>query len=269
MALKQSRGAREWVQGGKGKRVNGRRSGVAGARAEEGGGRKTVADTRRAFLREHPYPLPPLWSSVVNELLVQQHLYNQDRRYHHSAVAALGLVSIFDQIMERFPREGAAGSIFNAFFRSLDEDPQQYRSDHDSLLSEATSKSSVEELENLNAIQELKRRASDGSSFYTKFQAIGLFKLLECIGSTDPDSLQRLTNTAGVNIDKANTDLQTYKQTLQKLQQAREMQDEAVSRDRAKREEREKAKEGDGNDSQAGQEAASSEKQEESASSAS
>lgn len=217
------------------------RQAVHAARAQQQQQQKTVADTRKAFLTEYPFPLPSPWSSVINELLVQQHLYNQDRRYHYSKLSALGLVSIFDQIMEGFPREGAAENIFAAFFHALDEDPSQFRTDHDQLMQSAQSMSSVDELKELDALSELKQRADNGTYFYSKFQAVGLFKLLELVGSTDPNALQQLADAAGMNIDKINSDLQTYKSTLSKLSQAREMQQENIKRDRQKREERQQA----------------------------
>lgn len=43
-------------------------------------------------------------------------------------VAALGFVSVFDQVLDGLP-DAEQEAVFKAYVEALDEDPQQYRSD--------------------------------------------------------------------------------------------------------------------------------------------
>lgn len=140
-----------------------------------------MADTRRKFWEHYPFPLPSLWSTVVNELLVQQHICRYDSRYKYTALAALGLVSLFDQAMQSFPRPEGKEKIFHAFFLALDEDPDQYRRDHDALIESARSAKSVDGLAELDAIKHLRSLTDSNSFLYTKFHAVGaLFCFSSC-----------------------------------------------------------------------------------------
>lgn len=46
----------------------------------------TVADTKKKFLDAYCKPIPGIYSTVVNELLVQQHLIRYNRKYQYNPV---------------------------------------------------------------------------------------------------------------------------------------------------------------------------------------
>ena len=54
-------------------------------------------------------------------------------------------------------------------------------------------------------------RAAAGDWLYTKFFAIGLFRLLELTGAKDPKALEALVRAVGAPPDNVNRDLMTYK----------------------------------------------------------
>lgn len=85
-----------------------------------------MADTKAAFLEGFKRPLPGIYSTVIQELLVQQHLFRWNVTYSYNAITALGVVSIFDQLLEGLPEQDP---IFEAFIKALQEDPAQYRGD--------------------------------------------------------------------------------------------------------------------------------------------
>ena len=61
------------------------------------------------------------------------------------------------------------------------------------------------------ALAEIAERASGGDFLYTKFFAIGLFRLLELTGAKDPKALEALVRSIGAPADSVNRDLMTYK----------------------------------------------------------
>ena len=45
-----------------------------------------VSDTKRAFLEAYPRPLPGIYDTVIQELLVQQHLLRFQKKYSYDPV---------------------------------------------------------------------------------------------------------------------------------------------------------------------------------------
>eukprot|EP00210_Caulerpa_lentillifera_P002784 g2659.t2 len=173
-----------------------------------------------------------------------------NKNYKYDPIFALGFMSAFDQILDGF-ESAAKEDILEAYLKSLDENPAIYKSDAikletackeldgglDSLLSED------ENFDNNNLVQKslksIAESARNGDFFYSKFFAIGLFRVLELTGFTDPKALERLVDSIGLNLDLINRDLKLYKTILEKLSAAREMVKEVADRERKKAAERE------------------------------
>ncbi|KAB2610542.1 protein THYLAKOID FORMATION1 [Pyrus ussuriensis x Pyrus communis] len=206
----------------------------------------TVADTKLNFLKAYKRPIPSVYNSVLQELIVQQHLMKYKRTYRYDPVFALGLVTVYDQLMDGYPSDEDRVAIFQAYIKALNEDPEQYRTDAQKLEEWAraqTSSSLVEfpsrEGEVEAALKDIAERAAGKESFsYSRFFAIGLFRLLEVAKATEPTVLEKLC--AALNIDKRSVDrdLDVYRNLLSKLVQAKELLREYVAREKKKREER-------------------------------
>lgn len=65
-------------------------------------------------------------------------------------------------------------------------------------------------------------RAKESKFLYSKFFAIGLFRLLELTGAKEPQALGNLVKAMNVRQDAVNRDLMTYKGVLSKLSAAKE-----------------------------------------------
>ncbi|XP_050380489.1 protein THYLAKOID FORMATION1, chloroplastic [Argentina anserina] len=205
----------------------------------------TVADTKLNFLRAYKRPIPSVYNTVLQELIVQQHLMRYKRTYRYDPVFALGFVTVYDQLMDGYPSEEDKDAIFKAYVNALKEDPEQYRTDAIKLEEWArtqTSSSLVEfpskEGEVEGILKDIAERAGQGSFSYSRFFAVGLFRLLELANATEPTVLEKLC--AALNIEKRSVDrdLDVYRNLLSKLVQAKELLKEYVAREKKKREER-------------------------------
>lgn len=87
----------------------------------------TVAQTKSNFLQAYKRPIPSIYNTVLQELIVQQHLMRYKRSYQYDPVFALGFVTVYDQLMDGYPSEEARDAIFKAYVEALNEDPAQYR----------------------------------------------------------------------------------------------------------------------------------------------
>jgi len=208
----------------------------------------TVADAKASFQKAFRKPLPSIYSTVIMELLVQQHLYRWNSAYKYSAVTALGVCSVFDQVLGGLP-EAERDAVFTAYISALNEDPKQYRADAAALEAWAKSVSSpaevtpdVEGSEGQKALARVADGVRANDFLYTKFFSVGLFRMLELAGGKDPKALASVVAALGIPQERVNADLLTYKGVLSKLQSAKEIMKEFMEREKKKAAEREAAK---------------------------
>ncbi|KAK6918981.1 Protein Thf1 [Dillenia turbinata] len=180
------------------------------------------------------------------ELIVQQHLMRYKRTYCYDAVFALGFVTVYDQLMEGYPSDEDRDTIFQAYIKALKEDPEQYRSDAKKLEEWARAQNastlvdfSSREGEVEGILKDIAKRArAKGSFSYSRFFAIGLFRLLELANATEPTILEKLCTALNIDKRSVDRDLDVYRNLLSKLVQAKELLKEYVDREKKKREER-------------------------------
>lgn len=87
----------------------------------------TVAATKEAFLKALLKPMPSSYETAIQELLVQQHSMRYNATYTYDPIFALGVVTVFNQLMEGYPSDMESQSIFEAYISALNEDPDLYR----------------------------------------------------------------------------------------------------------------------------------------------
>lgn len=73
---------------------------------------------------------------------------------------------------------------------------------------------SVDALAAMEEVAALSTKAATGKLLHDRFLAIGLFRLLELGGLTDPDALKSLVAKSGMDQEAVNRDLLTYKVRL-------------------------------------------------------
>lgn len=206
----------------------------------------TVSETKSNFLKAYKRPIPSIYNTVLQELIVQQHLMRYKRSYQYDPVFALGFVTVYDQLMEGYPSDEDREAIFKAYIEALNEDPAQYRADAKKLEEWARSQSASSlvdfasrEGEVEGILKDISARAgSKGSFSYSRFFAVGLFRLLELSNATEPTILDKLCLALNVNKKSVDRDLDVYRNLLSKLVQAKELLKEYVDREKKKVEER-------------------------------
>ncbi|XP_062106245.1 protein THYLAKOID FORMATION1, chloroplastic [Humulus lupulus] len=205
----------------------------------------TVADTKLNFLKAYKRPIPSVYNSVLQELLVQQHLIKYKKSYRYDPIFALGFVTVYDQLMDGYPSDDDREAIFQAYIKALNEDPEKYRADSQKLeeWARAQSSSSLVEFSSKEGeveeiLKDISERAANGNFSYSRFFAVGLFRLLELSNATEPTILEKLCTALNINKRSVDRDLDVYRNLLSKLVQAKELLKEYVAREKKKREER-------------------------------
>ncbi|PIM99515.1 hypothetical protein CDL12_27992 [Handroanthus impetiginosus] len=206
----------------------------------------TVSQTKSNFLKAYKRPIPSIYNTVLQELIVQQHLMRYKRSYRYDPVFALGFVTVYDQLMDGYPGDEDREAIFKAYIEALNEDPAQYRTDAQKLEEWARTQSpsslvdfASREGEIEGILKDIAERAGSKENFsYSRFFAVGLFRLLELTNTTDPTVLDKLCAALNVNKKSVDRDLDVYRNLLSKLVQAKELLKEYVEREKKKIEER-------------------------------
>ncbi|XP_034702472.1 protein THYLAKOID FORMATION1, chloroplastic [Vitis riparia] len=206
----------------------------------------TVSETKMNFLKNYKRPIPSIYNTLLQELMVQQHLMRYKRTYRYDAVFALGFVTVYDQLMDGYPSDEDRDIIFQVYIKALREDPEQYRKDAQMLEEWARSQTasslvefSSREGEVEGILKDIAERAGGKGSFsYSRFFAIGLFRLLELANATEPTILEKLCAAFNISKRSVDRDLDVYRNLLTKLVQAKELLKEYVDREKKKREER-------------------------------
>ncbi|CAK7349960.1 unnamed protein product [Dovyalis caffra] len=205
----------------------------------------TVADTKSNFLKAYKRPIPSVYNNVLQELIVQQHLTKYKKTFRYDPVFGLGFVTVYDQLMEGYPSDEDREAIFQAYIKALNEDPEQYRNDAKRLEEWAraqTSSSLVEfssregEIEGI--LKDIAERAANENFSYSRFFAVGLFRLLELSNASEPTVLEKLCSALNINKRSVDRDLDVYRGLLSKLVQAKELLKEYIDREKKKQEER-------------------------------
>ncbi|XP_057874155.2 protein THYLAKOID FORMATION1, chloroplastic isoform X2 [Cryptomeria japonica] len=159
----------------------------------------TVAETKLDFIKAYKRPIPNIYSNVIQELIVQQHLMRYKATYRYDPVFALGFVTVYDQLMDGYPSDEDREAIFRAYINALKEDPEQYRNDAKKMEEWASSQNASSIVEFLSRdgevegiLKDIAERAKEKKFFsYSRFFAIGLFRLLEQANATEPAVLDK------------------------------------------------------------------------------
>ncbi|KAJ7516288.1 hypothetical protein O6H91_22G051300 [Diphasiastrum complanatum] len=213
-----------------------------------------VSETKANFLKFYKKPIPTVYSNVIQELLVLQHLIRYNRTYQYDALFALGFVTVYDQLMDGYPSTEDREAIFKAYINALREDPDHYRRDAQKLAEWAASQNaesivsfSSKEGEPENTLKDIaKRVGGQGNFHYNRFYAIGLFCLVELAKASDPLVLEQLSKSFNISKRSVDRDLDVYRNLLSKLAQAKELMKEYIDREKKKQAEREASSKADG-----------------------
>ncbi|XP_057460870.1 protein THYLAKOID FORMATION1, chloroplastic-like [Actinidia eriantha] len=208
-----------------------------------------VSETKLNFLKAYKRPIPSIYNTVLQELIVQQHLMRYKRTYRYDAVFALGFVTVYDQLMDGYPSDEDREAIFQSYIKALNEDPEKYRDDAKKLEEWARAQNasslvsfSSREGEVEGILKDIAERAGGKGSFsYSRFFAVGLFRLLELANASEPTILEQLCAALNINKRSVDRDLDVYRNLLSKLVQAKELLKEYVDREKKKIEERVKS----------------------------
>lgn len=185
----------------------------------------TVSDTKRIFYANYKKLLLPMYNTPIQNMLVKQHICRYNKNYTYSDVSALGIVTTLDSVLNTFPDDEKT-SIKNAFIISLNEDPEMYYSNIETLKPYAKS-SHLGPNKHGNTLQKSLYDISINDKYvYSSFAAVGIFKLLQMNGNYTGNSVKHLSESIGFKGELVHKDIATFFSLLKYIESSQKLADD-------------------------------------------
>ncbi len=217
---------------------------------------RTVSTTKSTFFNAYPRPLSPVYRRVIDELLVELHLATVNTYFVYSPFFALGVVTVFDALMEAYRPEHQRESIYAALCKALQLRPEVLRKDATTLLELMQSGDPQQrlkvmqqdpEVEDVGGLKAIMAQMSDSHKHaYSRILLVGIYTAFEKIATSLYPSLEERTeqfiNTVSQPLnfsqERVKKDLELYRNNLDKMKQARAVVEEMVKAARRQQERR-------------------------------
>ncbi len=210
--------------------------------------KQTLSESKRIFHKTFPYIIPALYRRLADELLVELHLLSQKNDFKQNGLFAIGLTTVFSKFTEGYKPKDHLEKLFEALCSSTGLNSNELITTAERLISEAKS-------QNLSEIKKLFLEEASEAPIslkneihsirannlnYTRLYSIGILTLLNEAKKDSDESSEvykiapKLSEGIGFSISRVEKDLLIYKSGLEKQNQAIELIQETISREKKK-----------------------------------
>ena len=188
--------------------------------------RATISDSKSDFHKEFPYVIPPIYRKLADELLVELHLLSHQKNFKNDAIFAAGLKELFDKFTNGYKPTEHISKLFDAICNCNGFNPEEINSSSEQLVNKVQSITKSDLNEFLSKLSIDKKE----SNYYTRINAIGIYKLVSEIHSSkdvkEEDIINEITNISdllGYQYTRVEKDISMYKSNIEKMKQALEI----------------------------------------------
>jgi photosystem II biogenesis protein Psp29 len=216
---------------------------------------RTLSATKAAFFSAYPRPINAAYRRVVEELLVELHLTTVNSAFVYDPFFALGLVTLYDSLMEAYHPPEQREAIFNALCKALHLKPEVLRKNACDLLELMRSGDPVQrynllclkpEAEDVGGLKAILQRMTQPPYAYSRVLAVGLYTAYEAVATSlykEPEErtrhfLEDVIGNLPFSPERVKKDLELYRSNLDRLKQARAIVEEMVKAARRQQERR-------------------------------
>lgn len=217
---------------------------------------RTISATKAAFFSTYSRPVNSIYRRIVEELLVELHLVTVNSQFVYDPFFALGLITVYDTLLDAYQPEDQRELIFTALCKALQLKPEVLRQDAKRLLDllktgDPTLRLKLlqqnPEAEDLGGIRAILDRIGTTKEFaYSRVLVLGLYTAFEAVAlSLHPDleeRTQRFIEDVGqplhFSAERMKKDLDLYRSSLERMKQARAVMEEMVKAARRQQERR-------------------------------
>ena len=157
--------------------------------------RATISDSKSDFHKEFPYVIPPIYRKLADELLVELHLLSHQKNFTNDGIFATGLQELFSKFTNGYKPSEHTTKLFDAICNCNGFNPIEINDSAEQLVNKAKG-FTKEELTDF-----LSKQNNKDSNYYSRINAIGIFKLVSEIPSFK-DAKEEDLNNEITNISK-------------------------------------------------------------------
>jgi len=189
--------------------------------------RATISDSKSDFHKEFPYVIPPIYRKLADELLVELHLLSHQKNFKSSSIFATGLKEIFSKFTNGYKPIAHVSELFKAICNCNGFNPSELNTLAELLINRAKTIKGQDELnEYLSTI----KNENKDNTYYSRINAIGIYKLVCELQFQDQDNgeeinnqLKKISDILGYQFPRVDKDISLYKSNIEKMKQALEI----------------------------------------------
>ena len=189
--------------------------------------RATISDSKSDFHKEFPYVIPPIYRKLADELLVELHLLSHQKNFKSGPIFATGLKEIFSKFTNGYKPIDHVSELFKAICNCNGFNPSEINTLSEELINKA------KEIKGEQELNEYLTRFKDDNkdySYYSRINAIGIYKLVCELHFNDQNNVDEInnqlniiSNILGYQYSRVDKDISLYKSNIEKMNQALEI----------------------------------------------
>ena len=192
----------------------------------------TVSDSKKVFHEQFPYVISGLYKRIVDEMLVELNLLNHQNEFIQDDLFCVGLTETFKELTKGYKPDEHLMLLFESLCNSCNFEPKKIKEVSKKTLEEYKEKS-------LKEISILLKEKSDTNLYSSRILNLGIYLIIA--NATDfkdiKDSeknkiISDIINKLNLSFNKAEKDIGIYKSSIIKMEQAKELLQEAKIKDK-------------------------------------
>ena len=186
--------------------------------------RATISDSKSDFHKEFPYVIPPIYRKLADELLVELHLLSHQKNFKNDGIFATGLQELFSKFTIGYKPSEHITKLFDAICNCNGFNPVEINSSAEQIVNKAKG-FTKEELTDF-----LSKQNNKDSNYYSRINAIGIYKLVSEMPSFKDskeedlnNEINKISELLGYQHSRVEKDISMFKSNIEKMKQALEI----------------------------------------------
>jgi len=192
----------------------------------------TVSDSKKLFHEQFPFVIPGLYKRIVDEMLVELNLLNHQNDFIQDQLFCVGLTETFKELTKGYKPEVHLELLFESLCNSSNFDSKKIKE---------ISKKTIEDYKekSLKQIDILLKEKSTSNLYSSRILNLGIYLIIanatdfnQLKESEKNKSISDIIEKLNLSVNKAEKDIGIYKSSLIKMEQAKELLQEAKIKDK-------------------------------------
>ena len=194
----------------------------------------TVSDSKKLFHEQFPYVIPGLYKRIVDEMLVELNLLNHQNEFMQDDLFCLGLTETFKEFTKGYKPEEHLVLLFESLCISSNFEPAKIKEISNKTLEKFKEKT-------LKEISNLLKEKSSSNLYSSRILNLGIYLIIanasdfnQLKDSEKNKIISDNIKNLNLSVNKAEKDIGIYKSSITKMEQAKELLQEAKNRNKKK-----------------------------------